>query len=703
MKSSPKKILLVEDNRADAVLLQDMLARDAQEQFDISWASSLRETLERIGHDRFDAILLDLSLPDAHGLDTITQTCAAVPATPILIITGSTDEHIATEAVRCGAEDYLVKGQTDARSLVRAIRYAIDRKRMQQERETTMAFLHLVNESTGTRDLIRAATTFLQKQSGCQAVGVRLKEGNDYPYFEARGFPQEFLLKENTLCGQDSTGAVLRDRSGDPMSDCLCDHVICGRFNPSQPFFTAQGSFWTNSTTELPRHQQSRSVGKHAQPVQRRGIPVGGPDPSVHRRRRLGLLQLNDQRQGMFLPEAIALWERLAGYLAGALAKYRAQEALEEADRRKDEFLATLAHELRNPLAPICNALNILSRTGDDEAAFRQVRGMMERQVKHLVRLVEDLLDVSRISRGKIELRKEQLDLAAVVHSAVETSRPLIDTRQHELTVTLPEQPLCVEGDAIRLAQVLSNLLNNAAKYTPNEGRIALSVKGQDEQAVIHVRDNGLGIPPEMLPHVFDMFMQIDRHLEQSQGGLGIGLTLVKSLVEMHGGTVEAHGAGLGQGSEFVVCLPLGREEPAYWSDAEEDAGEPGATPAVGLRVLVVDDNQDSANSLGLLIQVLGHDVRTVYDGPSALALAGSFVPDLVLLDIGMPVMDGFEVARRLRQIPALQKAVLVAQTGWGQEEDRRQAQEAGFDHHLVKPVDPNALRELFTWLSAAQ
>ena len=274
MKSSPKKILLVEDNRADAVLLQDMLARDAQEQFDISWASSLRETLERIGHDRFDAILLDLSLPDAHGLDTITQTCAAVPATPILIITGSTDEHIATEAVRCGAEDYLVKGQTDARSLVRAIRYAIDRKRMQQERETTMAFLHLVNESTGTRDLIRAATTFLQKQSGCQAVGVRLKEGNDYPYFEVRGFPQEFLLKENTLCGQDSTGAVLRDRSGDPMSDCLCDHVICGRFNPSQPFFTAQGSFWTNSTTELappakPIGWQARATGATARNTSR--------------------------------------------------------------------------------------------------------------------------------------------------------------------------------------------------------------------------------------------------------------------------------------------------------------------------------------------------------------------------------------------------------------------------------------------------
>ena len=321
--------------------------------------------------------------------------------------------------------------------------------------------------------------------------------------------------------------------------------------------------------------------------------------------------------------------------------------------------------------------------------------------MKHLVRLVEDLLDVSRISRGKIELRKEQLDLAAVVHSAVETSRPLIDTRQHELTVTLPEQPLCVEGDAIRLAQVLSNLLNNAAKYTPNEGRIALSVKGQDEQAVIHVRDNGLGIPPEMLPHVFDMFMQIDRHLEQSQGGLGIGLTLVKSLVEMHGGTVEAHGAGLGQGSEFVVCLPLGREEPAYWSDAEEDAGEPGATPAVGLRVLVVDDNQDSANSLGLLIQVLGHDVRH--------GLRRAQCPGVGRVVCARPGAAGHwyagdgrfrGVARRLRQIPALQKAVLVAQTGWGQEEDRRQAQEAGFDHHLVKPVDPNALRELFTWLT---
>ena len=337
MTSSPRKILLVEDNRAEAVLFQDMLLRDAQGQFDLCWTGSLGETLERLAHDRFDAILLDLSLPDAHGLDTITRTCAAVPATPILIITGSTDEHIATEAVRCGAEDYLVKGQTDTRSLVRAIRYAIDRKRMQQERETTVAFLHLVNENTGTRDLIRAATIFLQKQSSCQAVGIRLKEGDDYPYFESRGFSPEFLLVENSLCVRDSTGAVICDSNTYPIHECMCGNVICGRFNPSKPFFTAQGSFWTNNTTELLAtsseadrlaHTRNRCNGEGYESVALIPLHIGAE--------RLGLMQLNDQRKGMFSPEVIALWERLAGYLAGALSKNRAQEALRESKARLD-------------------------------------------------------------------------------------------------------------------------------------------------------------------------------------------------------------------------------------------------------------------------------------------------------------------------------------------------------------------------------
>ena len=264
--------------------------------------------------------------------------------------------------------------------------------------------------------------------------------------------------------------------------------------------------------------------------------------------------------------------------------------------------------------------------------------------------------------------------------------------------MALPPQALHVEGDLTRLAQVLSNLLNNAAKYTPEGGRIALSVERQGAQAVLRVQDNGLGIPPEMLPRVFEMFTQVHKHLERAQGGLGLGLSLVKSLVEMHGGTVEGRSGGPGQGCEFIVCLPLVAEGPEHRS-AEEPGGGEQAAGNRRRRILVVDDNRDSAKSLGLLVQVLGNEVRTAHDGPSALALAEAFRPDMVLLDIGMPGMNGYEVARRLRQLPALAKAVLVAQTGWGQEEDRSRSQEAGFDYFLVKPVDPAILRELLAQL----
>ena len=370
----------------------------------------------------------------------------------------------------------------------------------------------------------------------------------------------------------------------------------------------------------------------------------------------------------------------------------RAEEALKEADRRKDEFLATLAHELRNPLAPIRNALQILEMGEDNPALAKEMRAMMERQVQQMVRLVDDLFDVSRITRGTFELRQERLDLAAVAANAVETSRPLIDAARHVLTVALPSRPVFVEGDKTRLAQVLSNLLNNSAKYTPEGGQISLTVECRNDQAVVRIRDNGVGIPAEMLGRVFDMFTQVNRFAHASQTGLGIGLTLVRNLVEMHGGAVEAHSEGSGTGSEFVVRLPLAKREEITGRGAETAEAAPGA-PASARRVLVVDDNIDAAESLGRLLRLMGNQVRTAHDGPSALETAASFIPDVVLLDIGLPGMDGHEVARRLRLLSGLQEAVLVAQTGWGQDEDRRRSREAGFNHHLVKPVSVAALQ----------
>jgi two-component system CheB/CheR fusion protein len=372
----------------------------------------------------------------------------------------------------------------------------------------------------------------------------------------------------------------------------------------------------------------------------------------------------------------------------------RRAEQLAEADRHKDEFLAMLAHELRNPLAPIRNALHILKQPDANGGMLGQAMDMAERQVGHMARLLDDLLDVSRISRGRIELRQEPVDLAAVLGRSVEAARPLFEERQHQLTVSLTPGPLRVRGDPTRLDQVVTNLLNNAAKYTDPGGRIRVSAGREGGAVVLRVRDTGIGIDPEMLPKIFDLFVQAERRLDRSQGGVGIGLTLVRRLVELHGGTVDAQSAGPGRGSEFVVRLPAAPEGEA--GARAGAAGADAASPrALSRRVLVVDDNVDAADSIALLLRLGGHEVRVAHDGPTALLIARAFRPQVVFLDIGMPGMDGYEVARRLRREPGPQPALLVALTGWGHDEDRRRSQEAGFDHHLVKPVDPAALVQL--------
>src|SRR5262245_26931976 len=371
---------------------------------------------------------------------------------------------------------------------------------------------------------------------------------------------------------------------------------------------------------------------------------------------------------------------------------------LREADRRKDDFPATLAHELRNPLAPLRNAVQILALRGDDSAVVAQTNELMDRQIQQMVRLVDDLLEVSRIGQGKISLQKAPVDLAEVVATAVETSRPLIESHRHKLTVLLPDRPVRVEADAARLAQVLSNLLNNAAKYTEDGGRIELIAERVREEAVLRVRDNGVGIDPEALPQVFDMFMQVESSTDRSQGGLGIGLTLVRRLVEMHGGKIEARSAGLGKGSEFLVRLPA-LTEPASESVRKPAEDSPTQAPGSLRRVLIVDDNADSAESMALLLRLDGHEVRLAYDGQSALEEAHAFRPDVMFLDLNLPKMDGYEVARRLRREPAMRDMTLVAMTGYGQEEDRQHTQEAGFQLHLVKPVDFNKVEELLSSL----
>jgi signal transduction histidine kinase len=375
----------------------------------------------------------------------------------------------------------------------------------------------------------------------------------------------------------------------------------------------------------------------------------------------------------------------------------QAEQALRDADRRKDEFLATLAHELRNPLAPLCNAMPMMGRPGGSRLADR-LQQMMARQLNYIVRLVDDLMDISRITRGRIALRCAPTALADVLQGAVETSMPLIESAHHRLNRTPIVDGMVLQADAVRLTQVFANLLNNAARYTSPGGQIWLHAYQEENMAIVSVRDNGIGISPQMLPRVFDIFSQEREAASQRQGGLGIGLTLVANLVRMHGGSVEAHSAGLGLGSEFIVRLPL----PPKMSAAGEDhrASGSGGADHSPQRVLVVDDNRDAADTLCMLLEFMGSkEVKVVNDGPAALAVMASFRPDVVLLDIGMPGMDGNEVARRIRQQPEFTATRLVALTGWGQDEDRRRTQESGFDYHLTKPVDIAALQELLAKL----
>ena len=371
------------------------------------------------------------------------------------------------------------------------------------------------------------------------------------------------------------------------------------------------------------------------------------------------------------------------------------EDALRRADRKKDEFLATLAHELRNPLAPIRNASAYLKRIESGDSKLAWARDMIDRHVEHMARLLDDLMDVTRVTQGRMHLHKERVIVADVIEQALESCRSLVEGAGHHLTVSVPSSDLWVEADPIRLSQVLSNLIHNAVKYTPRGGRIAVSARAEHGEITLSVKDNGIGIDPGHLPRVFEIFAQAAPALERSEGGLGIGLSLVRGIVEAHGGRVEAKSDGIDRGSEFVVRLPLGspestRSSTPAWSEAEGPGS--GVQP---LRILVVEDNRDSAESLSRLLRLDGHEVEMAHDGTTAIGIIERVRPDAILLDIGLPGRSGYEVAKMVRQLEWGKEVLLVALTGWGQERDRRLARESGFDHHLIKPVEHAALARL--------
>jgi len=435
--------------------------------------------------------------------------------------------------------------------------------------------------------------------------------------------------------------------------------------------------------------------GPAARALQALGLRAFAGHPLQASGRLLGALVFASKSKDRFDTAEVAFMRTVCHYVTVAYERLRLLGQLTEADRRKDEFLAVLAHELRNPLAPVRNAVQVLRMKGPDDPELRWARDVIQRQVDHLTRLIDDLMDVSRITRDNLQLCEERIELADVIRSAVESSRPAIEKGSHVLTVTLPPRPVHLTGDLVRLAQVFLNLLNNAAKYTEPGGRIWLSAEADDEEVVVRVKDNGVGIPPDKLPRLFQMFFQVDRTLDRAQGGLGIGLALVRRLVELHGGRVEARSEGLGKGSEFVVHLPTSRETAAE-SVARAPAGAAAAAAGDAVRrILIVDDNRDSADSLAMMLRLAGNEVETAYDGEEGVRAAERFRPHVGLLDIGMPRLNGEEACRRIRAKPWGADVMLIALTGWGQEDDRRRTVEAGFDAHVVKPVDPAVLLDL--------
>lgn len=529
----------------------------------------------------------------------------------------------------------------------------------------------------------------LAEMTRLHALSERLSNSIELP-----AVLEEVLSAVTGLQGTDRGALVLYDRESDTMMTAASLGL-----SAEELAMLEQSPLFTQPTAGLATVKEGATIPPHPDLPQ----TAAGDRPWYHSASGTPLLTCGGDLVGVIVTDssrlegpsdrASRLVELYVRQAAEFIDNARLYREIREADRRKGEFLAMLGHELRNPLAPILNALHLLRLLEVGRDDLDQALDIAERQARHLARLVDDLLDVSRINSGKIELRKGLMNLRDAINGAIEAARPLIEARGHALAVSVAEEAIPLEADAARLEQVLANLLNNAAKYTEPGGRIALEAGREGQDAVILVRDSGVGIDPALLPHVFGMFIQADQSLDRSQGGLGIGLTLVRSLVELHGGTVSARSEGLGRGSEFVVTLPIAANAaPSRLEDRDRLAERLWTEPT---RILIVDDNVDGARMMARLLKAKGSEVRVASDGPSALEAVRSYTPDLLLLDIGLPGMDGYEVARRLRQIPGLDRTLLVALTGYGQADDRRRALEVGFDDHLVKPVGADDLLPL--------
>jgi PAS domain S-box-containing protein len=643
-------LLIVEDDEGVARLEQLRLERAG---YRVLVAHNATEALELAAQTLPDLLLLDQMLPgNVSGLDLYQQLKSAGCDAPAILVTALSGDSIVLQSLRAGVYDFVPKTPEYLDYLLPSIERTLKKRRTEYQLAESEA---------------RLAGIIASAMDAVLTVDDRLRITLFNPAAETM-----FGWKTAEILGQPIQtilpGWAALKESGKPVTPWLTEAVRQdGQRLPVELALswvqTPRRRFWTCLARDICERLRAQE-----------------------QRERLIAEQVARQ-------EAEAAHRRMANIAEENARLYR---ELRHSDRLKDEFLAMLAHELRNPLAPIRNALHLIDLT-KDPCEQEENLAVIERQFNHLVRLVDDLLDVSRINQGKIHLQKERLDVGEIVARAVESSKPLIQSHLHHLTVSPPPRPLTVEGDPVRLVQALTNLLNNAAKYTPEGGKIELIVEvethdSRQAQVAIHVRDTGMGIRPEMLARMFEPFTQSERTLDRSEGGLGIGLTLVRRLTELHGGCVQGRSEGPGRGSEFIVRLPLVNGPAAA---AERGPAQSVRTFSGGRHVLVVDDNRDSADTLGRILKLMDHEVRSAHNGTDALQIAQEWVPDVVLLDIGLPGLDGYGVARRLRSDSRFDQTTLVAITGYGSPEDRRLSQEAGFNAHLVKPVDLDELKQV--------
>jgi len=682
MQEEKSHILIVDDLQEKLLVFQTILEELDQNLVMVrSGSEALREVLAR----EFAVILLDVNMPDIDGLETarLIRQYKKSAHTPIIFITAYADEMQTAQGYSLGAVDYILSPVVPD-VLRQKVRVFVDLYQMQQ-RTRAMAGEQVARARAEAARIAAEETTrrsnFLARASHELGATLDLEHGMR-------------RLLELVVPELADVGALVVDADADaPLvflrtesEGRLGTRRVPGYGELPENLRAAlqrvvrEGLPLEGETVCYPLRIGERTLGALA-------LAVGAPSPELMPRDLVTLQELVS-RAAIALDNA-----RLYSSLQREIVRSReAEENLQDANRRKDEFLAMLSHELRNPLAPIRNAVEVIRRLAPPDPKLTMARDVVDRQVTLLARLVEELLDVSRISQGKIALKKEPVDLGRIITHSVETARPLIDARNQMLTVTVPAAPVWLSADFARLSQVVANLLNNASKYTGERGRIELTASADEGEARIVVRDNGAGIEPQLLDRVFDLFVQGDRALDRGQGGLGIGLTLVKRLVELHQGRVEAASDGPGRGATFTVTLScISAVEPQR--QILQIAPAAKGPEVYGRRVLVVDDNIDAAESTAAFLRLEGHEVKAVHDGLQGLASLKVFDPHVVVLDIGLPGLDGYAVARQLRERGDTSHVLLIALTGYGQKEDRQRAADAGFDYHYVKPADPREIQ----------